>query len=127
MKPLKYYSTFEVPYPNRDEFTDVFVYSRGNVVFSGPFNEYKKRASQFAGMLVEKTVNEAGLKEQRIRYGAEQTRLEQEFKRDLFEEHGVTENPKAGLCYGLAYNYAGWHRNYSDIVRYFSELVALIK
>jgi hypothetical protein len=126
MKPWKYYSTVEVPYPNRDEFTNVFVYTLGKVLFTGPYLEYKERAHEFKGMLVEKTVNEDGLKEQRLRYGLEMSRLEQEFKADLYAEHGVTENPKANLCYGIAYDQAH-HAGFESVASYFEMIVPLIK
>lgn len=126
MKDWKYYSTVTVPYPNKDEFTDVFVYSKGKVVWQGPFLEYKDRANDFKGMLVEKAVNEAGFMMQRQTYGAEQSRLEQEFKSDLFEMHGVTYNPKAEKCYGIAYDY-GHSAGFEEVAGYFDTLVDLIK
>ena len=126
MKPWKYYSTVEIPYPNRDEFTNVFVYSRGRVMWQGPFVEYKSRSSEFSGMLVEKTVNEEGLKAQRIAYGIEQSRLEQEFKADLFEEHGVTDHPKANAVYSIAYQY-GHHSGHEEVASHFDTFVDLIK
>jgi hypothetical protein len=126
MKIWKYYTTNVVPYPSKDEFTDVFVYSKGKVVFSGPYSAYKNQSSLFVGMLIEKTVNEAGLKEQRRLYGEEASRLEQEFKTDLFEMHGVTYNPKANLCYGIAYDHAH-HAGFEEVAGYFSNIVELIK
>jgi len=126
MKPWKYYSTVEVPYPSKDEFTNVFVYSKGRVVWQGSFIEYKARLSEFNGMLVEKTVNEEGLKAQRVAYVVEQSRLEQEFKADLFKETGVTGHPKANKCYGIAYDY-GHHAGFEEVASHFDTLVDLIK
>lgn len=83
MKSWDYYKTVTVPYPNKDEFTDVFVYSKGEVVWKGAYNDFKPFSDgRFKGMLVEKVVNEAGLKAQRQAYGSEQSRLAQEFKND---------------------------------------------
>lgn len=127
MKPWDYYKTVNVPYPSKDEFTDVFVYSKGEVVWKGKYTDFKPFSEgRFKGMLVEKVVNEAGLKAQRIAYGAEQSRLEQEFKTDLFEEHGVIDHPKANKCYGIAYDY-GHSSGYQEIANYFDTLVDLIK
>jgi hypothetical protein len=126
MKTWDYYKTVTVPYPSKDEFTDVFVYSKGKVVWQGPFLEYKERALSFTGMLVEKTVNEAGLKAQRVAYGAEQSRLAQEFRADLLEDYGVTDHPKASLCFGIAYDY-GHSSGFQEIASYFDTLVDLIK
>jgi hypothetical protein len=127
MKPYPYYKTVSVPYPSRDEFTNVFVYSKGEVVFQGPYSEFKDRGpDRFKGMLVEKIVNEDGMKEQRRLYGAEASRLEQEFKADLFEEHGVTENPKANQCFAIAYD-MGHHNGHECVANYFDTIVDLIK
>jgi hypothetical protein len=126
MKPFEYYKTVEVQYPSKDEYTNVFVYSQGKVVWQGPYVPFKEIADRFKGMLVEKVVNEEGLKEQRRAYGAEVSRLEAEFKRDLFEEHGVTGNPKAGLCFGIAWD-NGHASGYSEVASYFDTHVDLNK
>jgi hypothetical protein len=129
MKPLEYYITVNVKMPTRDEFTDVFVYSRGKVVFQGPFLEYKPQAEgNFKGMLVEKFLNEEGFKNQRIAYGAEEARLRAEFKADLFEEYGVTRNPKSELAYSMAMDhYNGYGCKLQDAVDHFEQLVPLFK
>ena len=127
MKPYSYYKAPTIPYPNKDEYTNVFVYSKGEVVFSGPYAEFKDRGpDRFKGMLVEKTVNEDGFKEQRRLYGIEQSRLEQEFKADLFEDHGVTDNPKANKCFAIAYD-AAHHAGHEAVADYFDTIVELIK
>ena len=128
MKPYQYYKTATVPYPSRDEFTHVFVYSKGQCVWEGPLTKFKEPAiaERYKGMLVEKTVNEEGMKEQRRLYGDEVTRLEREFKADLFEEHGVTDNPKAGKCFGIAWD-MGHHNGYECVANYFDAIVDLIK
>ena len=126
MKPWKYYTTINIPVPSRDEHTNVFVYKAGQVVYSGPYLQYKARAHEFSGMLVEKVVNEAGYKAQREQYGFERSRLEQEFKADLLEEHGVTSNPKANRCYGIAYEECG-HAGFEAIATFFDLIVELIK
>jgi hypothetical protein len=51
---------------------------------------------------------------------------ENEFIQDLFEEFGVTDNPKRGLCYSIAYAY-GHAYGFSEIYSKFSDLVELIK
>jgi hypothetical protein len=129
MKPLEYYTTVSVKQPTRDEFTDVFVYSRGEVVFKGPFIEYGPQANvRFKDMLVEKVLNEEGFKSQRMAYNAEATRLRAEFKNDLFHEYGVTQNPKAELAYSMAMeHYDGYGTKLQDAVDHFEQLVPLFK
>lgn len=46
-------------------------------------------------------------------------------KKDLFEEYGVTNNPKVEQAYSLAYAY-GHSCGLNEIQNYFSELVDLI-
>jgi hypothetical protein len=126
MKPWDYYSTNSLSYPSKDEFTTVFVYSQGKTVWQGPYAEYKTKRDTFVGMVVEKVVDEAALMMQRRLYGAETGRLEAEFRRDLLEEHGVTENRKASRCYAIAYEH-GHSAGFSEIASYFDEIVDLIK
>ena len=51
---------------------------------------------------------------------------ENEFIQDLFEEFGVTDNPKRGLCYSIAYA-DGHAHGFSEVYTKFSDLVELIK
>lgn len=127
MKPFAYYKTVTVEYPSKDAFVDVFVYSKGEVVWKGPFLDYKPFADgRFKGMLVEKVVNEDGLRAQREAYQADQARLSREFKEDLFAEEGVTGNPKAENAYRLAWDY-GHSNGYECVYNYFVDLAELIK
>lgn len=59
-------------------------------------------------------------------YGEDVSRLEEEFKKDLFAEHEVTNNPKAALCYSIAWSH-GHSAGYGEVANYFSEFVELIK
>ena len=126
MKDFKYYKTVNVPYPSRDEFVTVFVYSQGHVLWTGPLGEYKNMTDRFQNCVIEKVLNEGGMRAARIAYGAEASRLEQEFKADLFEEYGVTGNPKANKCFSIAYDY-GHPYGHSEIASHFETLVDLIK
>lgn len=58
-------------------------------------------------------------------YRDEDKRLYEQFKKDLFEEYGVTNNPKVEQAYSLAYAY-GHSCGLNFIQAYFSELVDLI-
>lgn len=128
MKPMSYYDTVNISLPSRDEFTDVFVYSKGAVVWQGPFKLYKPQAEgNFKGMLVEKVVNEEGLKAQRAAHHLERQRLDAEFKADLLEDNGVTGHPKADLAFSMAMQRYHGYGNRQDAADYFEELVQLIK
>jgi hypothetical protein len=128
MKQLAYYTTVEVPTPNKDDFIDVFVYSKGEVVWSGKYNDFKPFAEgRFRGMLVEKVINEDGLKAQRAAHSEALSEKMREFKDDLFAEYGVTDNPKAARAYALAKAYADDSRDLHSVRSYFEDFVNLIK
>ena len=62
----------------------------------------------------------------RNRYSADQARLHQQFKMDLFKEHGVEGHPKAEMCYSKAYDH-GHGSGLSEIMCYFEDFVELIQ
>ncbi len=128
MKPFEYYSRNPIDYPSKETYTTTYVYSKGAVVWSGTNEDYRTRARAdvFKGMLVEHIVDEVALKAARQAYGAEASRLAQEFKADLFEEHGVTGHPKANKCFAIAYDY-GHHAGHREMASHFDTLVDLIK
>ena len=59
-------------------------------------------------------------------YHLDCARLMKVFKQDLFEQYGVTNHPKAELCYGKAYEY-GHSSGMSEIAIAFADLVELIQ
>jgi hypothetical protein len=65
-------------------------------------------------------------KEKRAAYFADCRRLEEMFKRDLFDEHSVVGNPKAQRCFEIAYEH-GHSNGFSEVAGYFSEFVELIQ
>ena len=58
-------------------------------------------------------------------YHKEQNKRTTEFQNDLFEEFGVTNNPKADKCYQIAYSH-GHSSGFQEVYNYFSEFVELI-
>lgn len=65
-------------------------------------------------------------KANRSAYQAETARLEGLFRDALFEQYGVTDNPKREKCYSLAWEH-GHSAGYSEVANYFSDFVELIK
>jgi len=59
-------------------------------------------------------------------YDKDRTRLEELFMNDLFEQFGVTTNPKKDLCYSKAWE-MGHSAGLAEIANYFADLVELIK
>jgi len=62
----------------------------------------------------------------RNRYNADEARLHQQFKMDLFKEHGVEKHPKAELCYSKAWEH-GHASGLSEVMCFFEDLVELIQ
>lgn len=126
MKPYEYYKTNPVPYPNRETFKSVYVYSAGLVVWHGTAEDFNEVRKQYHGNCTETIFDEESYRAARDRYQAEQQRLNDEFYADLLEEHGVTGHPKAQKAYNLAYEY-GHSAGYQEVALHFADLVELIK
>jgi len=121
----KYTSALE--YPTKEQFTKVFVYSKGEVVWRGLYADFKPFSEgRFKGMLVEKVVDEDAFKVARRVYAADQVRLTEQFRQDLFVEHDVVTNPKRDKCYSLAWD-QGHSAGYGAVASYFDTFVDLIK
>jgi transketolase len=107
MKPFSEYST-SLKHPQKKDF---FVEK----------TVYYKNKSQTVRFFEEDEYNEA-LKA----YSDDKDRLAAEFKRDLFEELEIADNPKAEILYELVCerNCCGW---YQDIFNEAEDLVRLIK
>lgn len=72
------------------------------------------------------TKTQNGYKEAKVAYLEDLENQEEAFKIDLFEEEGVTDNPKAELCYDKARE-LGQGNGLSEIYNHFVDLVELIK
>ena len=126
MKPITYYTTQTLSYPCQEDFTTVFAYSRGQVLWQGPARDWHDVKRTLPPHTVEKVVDDSAYRAARTAYRAEQGRLQEEFKRDLFEEHGVTDHPKAERCYALAWE-KGHSAGLQEVANFFDDFVDLIK
>jgi len=63
--------------------------------------------------------------EQKKAYEAEEIKIRKQIKSDIFEDLGITENPKAEKLWDIAYQH-GRHSGYNAIYAYASDLVELI-
>ena len=130
LKNFDYYSKNPLAYPNKEDFGRVFVYHKGKVIVNGvkrediPDIDMVKYRS--AGYTVENEFDKEGYRKAQRAYRAETSRLEEEFKTDLFDEHGVTDHPKAQKVFALAWEH-GHSAGYSEIAIYFDDFVELIK
>jgi len=80
-------------------------------------NEYRSRVPYF-------TTKEN--REGNQAYHTDNARLEEEFKKDLFKDLGITNNPKAEQLYAKAWD-LGHSTGYSDVYIYACDLVELIE
>ncbi len=127
MKPISYYSTRALAYPNKHDFGKVFVYRAGKTVHEGDLKDWWKVKDQYkVGYTVETQPDLEAWRAARNAYSEEAARLQAEFKVDLIEEHGVTGHPKAERVFNLAWEY-GHSSGLSEVADYFDDLVGLIK
>ena len=88
--------------------------------FVGTYHQMMKEiADRTAGV-------DAEYRRQMAEYHAEDSRLHELFKAEMFEEFGVTGNPKAEKCCSLAWEY-GHSDGLMNVYNHFSELVELIR
>ncbi len=65
-------------------------------------------------------------KETRDAYHAEESRLTEMFKTDLYEEYGVSDNPKRNVLFSKAWS-MGHSSGLNEVLNYFDDLVELIQ
>jgi hypothetical protein len=130
MKPFDYYSTPTAPYPRKSDYTTVFVYDHGRLLYTGVGeagpNSITQLKEKFPGAVIQLCLDHEAFKEHRTQYERESNALHEEFRDDLFEFYGVTDNPKRFTCYTMAYE-RGHACGLSEVHGYFSNLVELIK
>lgn len=127
MKDYEYYSNVPVKFPNRNDYTTYYVYSKGDRVFKGTKEGLDKEFPEGIGnRVMEKDFDKDSYTVARKEYYNEANKLQDEFQDDLFKEFGVEHNPKRDKCYSLAYEY-GHSSGFSEIYTHFSEFVELIK
>lgn len=92
----------KLPVPIKGDFTKVFVYKEGKVLFTGSVSDYRLVPGFPEDSVIEKAFDEAGYKAYQRTCYDERARFEALLKADLFEFHGVQKNPKAEMCYEKA-------------------------
>ena len=121
MKPFDYYSKNQVPYPNKLDYITLFVYDKGECIHSVSAQSVSKSTLVFQEVFD----NKAYEKQLKLHRG-EESRLYEEFQQDLFEDYGVSDNPKRFKCFALAWE-RGHSSGYSEVHGVFGDLVELIK
>lgn len=122
MKEIAYYETPTVKRPDKRDYTTLYVYDKGECVYSGKESDYQESLLK---KTYQKYVDEEAYKAAKTEYHAEARRLETEFMQDLFEEFGVQDHPKRELAYGIAVNEMSWS-NKLDIINNMDILAPLL-
>jgi hypothetical protein len=127
MKAYDYYTNNPVPYPSKKAFKRYNVFDRDTVLGLGlAQDELSKIVLEHPNATVSSYSLDEEYKEQLKAYRDGEHILLEEFKADLFEEFGVTGNPKADKAYHIAWEH-GHSSGLSEIYSFFSDLVELIQ
>ncbi len=123
MKDFDEYKT-KLPYPKKVEYTTVYAYRKGKLLFEGSAETWKKVSDEYDTAVVEKDFNDVAFKDELEAYRRDSARLMTQFKQDLFDEFDVGGH-KAEKAYELA-----WERGHSSgfyaVYDEFEELIDLI-
>lgn len=127
MKPFEYYSTLKTIPPTKESYTTFFVYDRGKLLYEGSalIESEISLKKKYPDAVIQHVLNKDSYNEHvRIR-NEESKALKEEFKQDLFQAFGVTENPKRFKCYDLAWEY-GHAEGFYGVYNHFVDFVELI-
>jgi hypothetical protein len=128
MKPFDYYSKPQTLYPNKQDYIRYFVYDRGEVLET-TYGYEKSKAElkeEYPNAVIQEVLDEGGYKAHQKQYGEETHKLHEEFVNDLFEEFGVSDNPKRYKAFHLAWE-KGHANGLEEVYNEFYDLVELIK
>jgi hypothetical protein len=130
MKPFDYYSKPQTLYPNKKDYITFYVYDKGECICeeksgSATGSITKSHLNQkYPNAVIQEVLDEDAYEEHRKEYADERKKLHQEFVDDLFEEYGVSDNPKRFLLYHTVVEHKS---EYDEIYDFFGELVELIR
>ena len=129
MKPFEYYSKHEVPYPTKSEYTKTFYYKNGERVgasypASGLYTDLSPE--ELKQCVKETVLDEKAYKKKLSEWRVSESKLLMEFKKDLFEDLGITNNPKNELLFSKAWEH-GHSAGFHEVYGYACDLVALIE
>lgn len=128
MKPIAYYTTTVNKYPNKLEYTTVYMYHKGALIYETSNSKDPCIAAlkqDYPNAVIQKLIRIDEYNKARDTYLEEANKLIEQFKTDLFEHFKVQDHPKRNLCYQLAYD-RGHANGYQEIYNEFEDLVQLI-
>jgi hypothetical protein len=126
MKPFDYYDKPQTLYPIKKDYITFYVYDKGLCITkSFGFEKSKKQLmDEYPNAVIQEVLDEEAYKAHLKEYKDECSKLRQEFENDLFEEFGVSDNPKRNRALHYAEEKGD---SYSEIYDVFCDIVELIK
>ena len=125
MKPFDYYSKPQTVYPNKKDYITYYAYDKGNVLHCGSYQALGNLKKHYPNAVIQEVLDEDAYKAQRKQYSDESAKLYKEFQNDLFEDYGVSDNPKRFKCFDLAWEH-GHSSGLEEVYNYFGDFVKLI-
>ena len=122
MKPFDYYRANPIPHKSHVDFSTTHYYKEGKLIKTLPSSEFPN----FDFSVKETVIDREAQKSHQVKCRAEESRLYEEFKSDLFEDLGITDNPKREKLFSLAWE-IGRSTGYSDVYSVACGLVELIR
>lgn len=114
-----------LPYPSTNEHVTTYFYYRGNVVGTAKNNtELVKLQTKFPDAVTEKVQDKENVKAMRDAYNAEEKRINQLFRKDLFAKNGLVENDFTSQLFSLAWS-AGHSAGFEAIANHFNDYAYL--
>lgn len=110
--------TGNMPYPNKVDFTTLYVYDKGVVVYRGKKSEYENKS--LVKMTSETAVDEQGYKEAMEKYRVATNKANNEWQKDVFEYVGADmANKQHSALYSIIYQ--DHHSSMADVFYKFEE------
>ncbi len=130
MKPFGYYDKPQTLYPNKKDYITFYVYDKGACICEEKSGSVtgsitKSHLNQkYPNAVIQEVLDEEAYKAHLKEYKDECSKLRQEFVNDLFEEFGVSDNPKRNRALHYAEEKGD---SYNEIYDVFCDIVELIK
>jgi hypothetical protein len=126
MKPFDYYSKPQTVYPNKKDYITYYVYNKGNVLYCGGYQALSNLKKHYPNAVIQEVLDEDAYEAQCKQYSDESSKLHLEFLKDLFDDYGVSDNPKRYKCFDLAWEH-GHSSGLKEVYNYFGDFVELIR
>jgi hypothetical protein len=126
MKPFDYYDKPKIVYPNKSDYITYYVYDKGECLdkCSTFYTSKQKLKEDYPNAVIQEVLDEDAYKAHFKEYMEECSKLREEFAKDLFEDFGVSDNPKRNRALHYAQEKGNEYREIYDI---FCDIVELIE